>query len=80
MYLNYCLIYGNFGFPELGVRGAAIATLMSRCVELLIVIYYLKYKEYRLNLTLAKLLHIDAGYTQDYAHVSAPVLINQALW
>lgn len=36
--LNYCLIYGNFGFPEMGVQGAAIATLASRCLELLIVI------------------------------------------
>lgn len=78
--LNYCLIYGNFGFPELGVRGAAVATLVSRCVELLIVIYYLKYKEHRLNLTLRKLLHIDTSYIRDYTRVSSPVLINQALW
>ena len=78
--LNYCLIYGNFGFPELGVRGAAIATLVSRCVELLIVIYYLKYKEHKLNLTLKKLLHIDTSYIRDYTRVSSPVLINQALW
>ncbi|MDO5142422.1 MAG: MATE family efflux transporter [Eubacteriales bacterium] len=78
--LNYCLIYGNFGFPELGVRGAAIATLVSRCVELLIVIYYLKYKEQRLRLTLRKLLHIDTSYIKDYTRVSSPVLINQALW
>ena len=36
--LNYVLIYGHFGAPALGVRGAAIATLVSRTVELLIVI------------------------------------------
>ena len=78
--LNYCLIYGNLGFPELGVRGAAIATLVSRCVELLIATYYLKHKEHRLNLTLAKLLHIDTSYMRDYSRVSAPVLINQSLW
>lgn len=78
--LNYCLIYGNFGFPELGVRGAAIATLVSRCVELLIVIYYLKFKEHRLNLSLKKLIHIDSSYIRDYTRVSSPVLINQALW
>lgn len=42
--LNSLLIYGRWGFPELGARGAAIATLISRTVELLIVIWFLKYK------------------------------------
>lgn len=78
--LNYLLIYGNFGCPELGVRGAAVATLVSRCVELLIVVYYLKYREKKLNLTLRKLLFIDRSYLRDYNRVSAPVLANQALW
>lgn len=34
--LNYCLIYGHFGFPELGVRGAALATTISKIPALLI--------------------------------------------
>jgi len=78
--LNYLLIYGSFGCPELGVRGAAIATLASRCMELFIVAYYLKYREKKLNLTLKKLVFIDASYVRDYNRVSAPVLVNQALW
>ena len=78
--LNYLLIYGNLGFPELGVRGAACATLIARCVELIIVIWFLKYRENVLNLNLRKLLHIDTSYVRDYMKVSLPVLINQALW
>jgi len=78
--LNYLLIYGNFGCPELGVRGAAAATLVSRCVELLIVVYYLMRREKKLNLTLKKLVFIDTSYARDYNRVSAPVLVNQALW
>lgn len=78
--LNSCLIYGNFGFRELGIRGAAYATLVSRCVELLIVILYLKYREHTLNLTLKKLVMIDSSYISDYIHVSFPVLLNQAQW
>ena len=35
--LNYLLIFGNFGLPEMGVRGAALATVVSRFVELSIV-------------------------------------------
>lgn len=38
--LNYGLIYGNLGLPELGVEGAAIATLIARIVEFLIVTGY----------------------------------------
>lgn len=38
--INYTLIYGRFGFPELGIRGAAIGTMISRCLEFLIVFIY----------------------------------------
>ncbi len=78
--LNYILIYGHFGAPALGVRGAAIATLVSRTVELLIVIWYLKYREHTLNLTLKKLIFIDNQYMADYVRISLPLLVTQALW
>lgn len=38
MCLNYIFIYGNFGAPELGIVGAAIATLVSRIIELIIIL------------------------------------------
>lgn len=78
--LNYILIYGHFGFPALGARGAAIATLISRSVELLIVIWFLKFREHTLNLNVKKLLFIDNQYMSDYVRISLPLLITQALW
>ncbi len=78
--LNYLLIYGRWGCPELGVRGAAVATLVSRCMELVIVVWFLKCRERQLRLTARKLLFIDRSYIRDYNRVSAPVLVNQALW
>ena len=48
---NYALIYGRFGFPSYGVAGAAAATLISRLVELGILIGYLALREDKLRLT-----------------------------
>ena len=78
--LNYVLIYGHFGAPALGVRGAAIATLVSRTVELLIVIWFLKFREHTLCLNWRKLLVIDTSYIRDYIHVSLPMLVTQTMW
>lgn len=39
--LNYVLIFGKFGFPAMGTSGAALATLIARAVELLVVVVYI---------------------------------------
>ena len=78
--LNYCLIYGNFGFPELGVQGAAIATLVSRCVELAIILVYVLCVDKKLKMKVRDLVRVDFGYLGDYIRVAAPVMISGALW
>lgn len=43
-FLDYCLIYGNYGFSRMGVAGSAIATVISSIVSLVITIFFLSKK------------------------------------
>ena len=78
--LNYCLIYGNFGFPEMGIEGAAIATLVSRSVELVIVLVYVLVIDKKLKLKFIELLKFDFTYLRDFIRVSAPLIISGMMW
>jgi len=78
--LNYCLIYGNFGFAELGIRGAAFATLTSRIVELLLVLGYIRFIDKKLKMKLTELLRFDFTYLKDYVKVATPTVLSGLLW
>lgn len=80
MCLNYCLIYGHFGAPELGIVGAAIATLVSRAVELVIILVYVVFIDRKLRMKLREILHLDFTYLKDYIRISSPVTISGLLW
>lgn len=80
MCLNYCLVFGKFGAPELGVVGAAIATLISRTVELIIILVYIFFVDKKLHLKLYDLVKMDFTYFKDYLKVAAPVIVSGALW
>jgi len=80
--LNYTLIYGHFGAPAMGVRGAALATVISRYLELAIMLVcthghpdrfpfvHRIYRNMRVPLSLAKQVTLKG----------MPLLANEALW
>ncbi|WP_148411891.1 MATE family efflux transporter [Murimonas intestini] len=78
--INYVLIYGRFGAPELGVAGAAIGTLTARIVECAAVIVYIVKKEKSLRLKLSDYFHTDRVLQKDYIKVTLPMLVVQGLW
>ena len=64
--INYLLIGGNLGFPELGVAGAAIGTLIARALELCIVLGYYIFMDKRLKVRLGDLVKTDGRLILDY--------------
>lgn len=79
--INYTLIFGKFGFPEMGILGAAIGTLIARVLELLIVLaYLLKFDKKTRLFTGGGLWKRDKGLRQDYTKVYLPIMCSQVLW
>ena len=79
---NYILIFGHFGAPELGVVGAAVATVISRYVELAIVVIWTHThgKTHPFILGALRSFHIPRKLTGDIIRKGMPLLINEFLW
>lgn len=78
--LNYSLIFGNFGCPELGVKGAAIATLVARYVEFIIVVFYVFGIDKKIKMKLRDLFVIDKTYIRDYIKTGLPLIFSATSW
>ncbi len=77
--LNYLLIFGKFGFPELGITGAAIATLISQAVNfILILIMYIKYRKF-LGKT-DEFANVRKFNYKQYLTMLMPILFSEFMW
>lgn len=80
--LNYILIFGKFGAPELGVNGAAIATVISRYTELAIVTIWAHTHEEKHPFIRGayRSMHIPQKLMRSICVKGLPLLVNEFLW
>ena len=79
---NYLLIYGKLGFPRLGVTGAAIATVLSRYVEMAIVaVWTHRHKDKCPYIRgVYRTLRVPLALARRYFVTGSPLLVNETLW
>lgn len=80
IFLNYILIFGRFGISPLGIKGAAIATVISRIIEFFIIFIYIIFKESKVKYRLNYVLKIDKLIFNDYIKVTSPIFFNELCW
>ena len=79
--LNYVLIYGRWGAPKLGVDGAAIATVISRYVEAIIIVVWCHVsKKMPYFKGVWRSLKVPLEECKAYIRKGTPVFLNEVLW
>ena len=78
--LNYVLIFGKLGLPALGVTGAAIATLISRILEAVVMVVYVRGIDKKLKLRFTDLMKSDRRIVHDFIKYGLPLMGGQIVW
>lgn len=79
--LNYILIFGKLGFEPMGIRGAAIATLISRVAEASVATCYVLFVDKKLHLKITDFFKKGSRMlTRDLFKYGTPVLMGQVVW
>ena len=80
IFLNWVLIFGNLGFPALGVYGAALATLIARFLECAVSFIYVRFCDKALSFRLGDLKLWDKLLLLDFFRYGTPVILGDILW
>ncbi len=78
--LNWVLIYGNLGAPRLEVIGAAIATAISKVLEIVLVLIYMHWFEHKVHFNFKYLLVNAKPYIPSFVKFGIPVFFSEFIW
>lgn len=78
--LNNILIFGKLGFPAMEAEGAAVATLLSRCADCLVIVVMYVWIQRRSRQRLPFLLRTGASGWRVFAGILFPILICEFFW
>lgn len=79
-FLDYALIYGKFGFPNMGIEGAALATLLSKIVECSVLLGITYYNKYELAAKFSEFTGYNREFLKRFFRPVLPVIFNEMFW
>ena len=79
-FFNYALVFGNFGLPALGITGSALANIISRLAECLILLGYFIFFEKKIQYKWKYLLMKNDSIRKSFIHNCIPVVGNELTW
>lgn len=81
IFLNWVLIFGKCGLPALGVKGAAIATLIARIIEAACAFIFAFFIDQKLQIRVTDLVsRVPAALRKDFIKCAIPVVAGQLVW
>lgn len=78
--INYVLIFGKFGMPEMGIKGAAVGTLVARAMELVTVLVYLVFIDKKLRLFTQNIFAFTKELFAKFFRILLPSFISNFVW
>ncbi len=79
-FFNYILIFGKFGIPAMGVKGAAWGTVIARFVEIGVTLYAVYSKNGVLAAKFNELISWNKDFVSKYLKTTYPVIFAEAAW
>ncbi len=80
VFFNYALIFGKFGLPQMGIEGAALATVISAITNALVIYLFSLIRREVIACKPSEMFDFGLDALKRFAHVALPVFLNEALW
>lgn len=78
--LNWILIYGRFGMPRMGAAGAAVGTLVSGIVNIVVLFIFLIRDKSTITLRLRDMFSWRDGFLKEYMGKCLPIILNELFY
>ncbi len=80
VFFNYTLIFGKLGFTKMGIIGAAIAAIIARIAEFIIMVVYVFFIDKKLNLRILSFLKFKKHTAISFVKYTSPIVGGQLVW